>query len=54
MEENFNYMANEDIIHEIVGTKDIDVMDSECVDNSLSRLARMDIEELTQIKGMTT
>ena len=53
MEENFNYMANEDIIHEIVGTKDIDVMDSECVDNSLSRLARMDVGELTQIKGMT-
>lgn len=53
MEENFNYMANEDIIHEIVGTKDIDVMDSECVDNSLSRLARMDVEELTKIKGMT-
>lgn len=53
MEDNFNYMANEDIIHEIVGTKDIDVMDNECVDNSLSRLARMDVEELTQIKGMT-
>lgn len=51
--EDFNYMANEDIIHEIVGTKDIDVMDSECVDNSLSRLARMDVEELTKIKGMT-
>ncbi len=51
--EDFNYMANEDIIHEIVGTKDIDVMDSECVDNSLSHLARMDVEELTKIKGMT-
>ena len=53
MEDNFNYMANEDVIHEIVGTKDIDVMNSECVDNSLSRLARMDVEELTKIKGMT-
>lgn len=53
MEQDFCYMANEDIIRDIVCTQDIDVMNSENVNNSLSRLARMDEEELTKIKGMT-
>lgn len=53
METNFNYMANEDIIHSIVGTDDIDVMESAGVNNSLALLARMDEEELVKIKGMT-
>lgn len=53
METNFNYMTNEDIIHSIVGTDEIDVMESTGVNNSLALLARMDEEELVKIKGMT-
>lgn len=46
---NFNYMANEDIIRTITG-KETEVISE--VDNSLSRLARMDEEELCKIKGI--
>ena len=44
--EDFNYMCNEDIIRTITGTK----VDS--LEPTLTDLANMSVEELTQIKGI--
>lgn len=50
---DFDYMVNEDIIRTIASTSnDVIVMDSEGVDNSLSRLASMSEDELVKIKGI--
>lgn len=51
MANEFNYMCNEDLVRTISGTKE-NILESEEVNNSLTKMANMTEEELCSIKGV--